>query len=249
MSHWYALDGTPTYEINRKDGKGTRPTTLRDARSLKLVPSVTTVMSSVHKPGLEKWKNDQILKAAMERPFNSSFDGPDRWKQHIFLKSQEEGKMAAETGNTIHDQMELFYKGKEIDPKYEVFCMPGIGLIESSIGKVRWHAESSFAHKDGYGGKCDLHSRDSKGIILDFKTKSAENFSKVKPYDEHCVQLAAYRLGLDLPKADCYNLFISTKEPGKILLHKWSEEEVSRGEKMFYLLLEYWKLVNNFSLG
>jgi len=30
-SHWYFPDGTPHHEVARADGKGTRPTNLRDA--------------------------------------------------------------------------------------------------------------------------------------------------------------------------------------------------------------------------
>ena len=42
--HWYRGDnGQPQYTVKAKDGSD-RPTTLRDARKLNLVPSVTTVM-------------------------------------------------------------------------------------------------------------------------------------------------------------------------------------------------------------
>jgi hypothetical protein len=41
--HWYGLDGTPRYTITGKNGKE-RNTTLRDARVMNLVPSVTTII-------------------------------------------------------------------------------------------------------------------------------------------------------------------------------------------------------------
>ena len=40
-THWYDKEGNPAYEVEAKKG-GMRPTTLRDARVLDLVPSVTS---------------------------------------------------------------------------------------------------------------------------------------------------------------------------------------------------------------
>jgi hypothetical protein len=48
--HWYAADGLPAYRIKGANGKE-RNTTVQDARSLGLVPSVTTVLGLVAKPG------------------------------------------------------------------------------------------------------------------------------------------------------------------------------------------------------
>ena len=53
--HWYTQEGEPMYTIVGANGKE-RNTTLRDAKKDNLVPSVTTVLSLVAKPGLENWK-------------------------------------------------------------------------------------------------------------------------------------------------------------------------------------------------
>ena len=49
--HWYLPDGAPAYEIRGTNGK-VRPVTLRDARKLNLLPSVTTIMQCAAKPQL-----------------------------------------------------------------------------------------------------------------------------------------------------------------------------------------------------
>ena len=64
-THWYAKDGTPVYEVPRASGEGMRNTTLRDARKMSLVPSVTTIINIAAKPGLEAWKLNQLLLAAL----------------------------------------------------------------------------------------------------------------------------------------------------------------------------------------
>ena len=66
-THWYTRAGNPMYTIIGKNGKE-RNTTLRDARTLDLVPSVTTILGVAAKPGLEKWKQEQVLLAALTLP-------------------------------------------------------------------------------------------------------------------------------------------------------------------------------------
>jgi hypothetical protein len=65
--HWYTLDGEPCYTIVGKNG-AERNTTLRDARTMALVPSVTTIIRQAAAPALEKWKRDQLLMAALTLP-------------------------------------------------------------------------------------------------------------------------------------------------------------------------------------
>jgi len=54
------------------------------------------------------------------------------------------------------------------------------------------------------------------------------------------MQLAAYRAGLNLPKARCANVFVSVTEPGLVKIHEWTEEDLERAETMFSALLSYW---------
>ena len=52
--HWYTQEeGEPMYTIIGANGKE-RNTTLRDAKNLGLVPSVTTILGMIAKPSLEK---------------------------------------------------------------------------------------------------------------------------------------------------------------------------------------------------
>ena len=76
--HWYARDGEPMYTIIGANGKE-RNTTLRDAKSIGLVPSVTTILGMVAKPALENWKLTQAIKAAidLDRGEQEPFDSCD----------------------------------------------------------------------------------------------------------------------------------------------------------------------------
>ena len=61
-NHWYTRDGVPRYTVMGKNGKE-RNTTLRDARTENLIPSVTTILNVMAKPALIQWLQKQVLLA------------------------------------------------------------------------------------------------------------------------------------------------------------------------------------------
>ena len=65
--HWYTKDGEPMYEIVGSNGK-IRATTLRDAKKIGLVPSVTTIIGQLNKPALIGWAQKQVLLSALTLP-------------------------------------------------------------------------------------------------------------------------------------------------------------------------------------
>ena len=119
--------------------------------------------------------------------------------------------------------------------------------IQKVYGLDEFAPEKAFAHELGYGGKVDLHNANYKdiGIVLDVKSKEFTDPSKVEAYDEHCMQLAAYRVGLGIPDAICANVFVSAIEPGLVVIKEWSQEDLARGWGMFQALLSFWQIKNN----
>jgi hypothetical protein len=102
-----------------------------------------------------------------------------------------------------------------------------------------WHPERSFANPLGFGGKVDLHNDE---WVIDVKTKDGD---ACDIYDEHLMQLAAYRLGLRLANARCAVLFVNRNEP-RAVLRGVTEEELKKGMKMFMGLLDFWRAKNNY---
>src|SRR5499427_10324997 len=66
-AHWYRRDGEPLHSVLSTKGEP-RPTTLRDARKLGLLPSVTNVLGVINKPELVEWKMTQAVLAALTLP-------------------------------------------------------------------------------------------------------------------------------------------------------------------------------------
>jgi hypothetical protein len=249
--HWYrAEDGAPQYTVKAKNGSD-RPTTLGDARKMNLVPSVSTILKSIAKPGLEVWKNEQMLLAALTLP-RIQGETEQAFIARVVADSKETGKRAAERGTRVHESIEKWYGGNK-DVEHVDIAKAFEEKVFDHFGThpfQKWLTERSFSSDLGYGGKVDLHCMADAtaplGIVLDAKTKEFGKDDKVEGYDEQCMQLAAYRHGLGLPHARCANVFASVSYPGLIKVVEWTEEDLRRGWEMFQHLLAFWKIKNKF---
>ena len=243
-NHWYTRDGVPRYTVMGKNGKE-RNTTLRDARTESLVPSVTTVMNVMAKPALIQWLQKQVLMAALTLP-RIPGEPEDDYISRIMADSKEQGRAAADAGTDIHASIQGFYEG-EVSTRHEAHVIGTVEALFIAFGQQGWIAERAFGHSHGFGGKCDLHSAIGDGIVADIKTKEFTDPKKVDTYDEHMMQLAAYRVGLGIPKARCANVFVSRNVPGLVVVKHWEEEDIQRGWHMFCALLNFWQLKNQHS--
>jgi len=250
QTHWYDQKGAPAYTVKAKDGSD-RPTTLRDARKMNLVPSVTTILKVAAKPALEAWKMEQMLLAAMTLPQLPN-EPEVHFVQRIIQDSKETAKRAAERGTRIHESIEKYFLGG-----HQVEHEDMAKAFDEKVTKhfklkslTPWIVESSFTDPMGFGGKVDLYTgidaTSPTGIVLDAKSKDFDYDDDVVGYPEHAMQLAAYRYGLGLPEARCANVFVSVKRPGLIKVHEWTEKELDQHWEMFKCLLRYWTLKNKF---
>jgi hypothetical protein len=97
-NHWYTREGAPQYTVEAAKG-GQRNTTLRDARKMNLVPSVTTVLNVAAKPALLAWMQQQVLFAALTLPRRP--DEPEKeYIDRIINDSKEQGRSAADVSTT-----------------------------------------------------------------------------------------------------------------------------------------------------
>lgn len=242
--HWYDRDGQPRYEIEMGKG-GLRPTSLRDARKFGWVPSVTTVLSVLAKPGLETWKVRQGILAALTLP-RIDGEAEQAWLERIERDSRQQVKQAAEEGTRIHDAIERSFKGLWVDERYRRHVAATHAEIARLFpGVDDWEPEASFAHESGYGGKVDLHSP-STGITVDYKGKDGDfSDGKKLAYEQH-YQLAAYNRGLHLPPNVCANIFVSRTHPGKVASHVWTDAQINEGWQVFVCALATWKALKKY---
>jgi hypothetical protein len=239
--HWYTPDGSPAYEVRGANGL-MRPATLRDARKLNLLPSVTSIINCCAKPGLIRWCEQQVLLAAMTLP--RSPDEPESdWMARVMRDSKEQAKKAAERGTAIHAALQAFYEN-EPNKEYWSYTDGVDWAMTSYFGTEQiWSAERCFAHPSGFGGKVDLSC---EAFVVDFKTKEFGPDDDLKTWDEHAMQLAAYREGLGMPNARCAIVYVSVTVPGLARVLEISQADLANGWAMFQGLLQYWKAKNGY---
>ena len=241
--HWYTRDGTPAYTTIGKTGE--RATTLRDARKEGLLPSVTTINGMLSKAGLDTWKQQQVLLAALTLP-RLADEPEDEWLKRVMQDSRATGREAAERGTAIHAIIESYFEQvyMPIKPAY----LDAIdSALKSAFGEQPWLAERSFGHPLGFGGKCDLIAKPingkGTGYVVDFKTKDTD-LDKVDVYFEHEMQLAAYREGLNLPNARCAIVFVNGTT-NQVKLIEIEEARLQKSWDCFQHLLMVYQIKNN----
>ena len=237
--HWYTADGQPSYTRIAKNGN-VRATTLRDAKKEGLLPSVTTIINVLSKPGLDRWKQEQVLLASLTLPRLENEPEAD-WLKRVTEDSRSTGKDAIARGSAMHNVLEAYFTQVYM-PEYPNYTQRTEEVLRNHFGDQFWHCEKSFAHELGYAGKCDLYS--DEDIVVDFKTK--ESLENAAVYDEHILQLSAYAHGLKMPTARCAIVFVSETETQ---VHEIDQEDLQRGWKMFQCLLTYFRIKNNLSQG
>jgi hypothetical protein len=246
-AHWYDTDANPCHFVPCSTKEGTRPTTLRDAKKLRLRPSVTTVLAVMAKPALEFWKVKQGVLAALTLPREPD-ELDESFVRRVLDDSRQQGKQAAEEGTRVHNAIEDHFKGRDVPPAYQPHVEGVIKTIEELFpGVSDWVAEKTFADAIGgkpYGGCVDLHSP-NEGIVIDFKGKDfAPGDTSRFHYDQN-VQLAAYEAGVcEHASPTLCNIFFSRTHPGAVRHHLWTSEDWAQGFDIFEAALNLWYAVN-----
>lgn len=261
-SHFYTTTGEPRHFIPKKDGSGNRPSTVSDCRKNGWVPSPTTVLKLLAKPGLQDWLIKQSVHAVVTAP-DVPGEGLDAKITRILEQERqqdEESRIAADRGTAIHNALAGFATA-HIEPY-------PLSIVTSDIGpwvEPAWQhilaigtpvASEIVLVGDGYAGRTDLIIRCENGVeyIVDYKTTG--KLPEKGAWLEHRIQLAAYSRARSVSLAKqahsfasvfpigTANLYISTKEPGRFV---WCDNSATleRDYAMFRHLLEYWRIANN----
>lgn len=241
--HWYHRDtGESVYQVKAKNGS-MRNTTLRDARVMNLVPSVSGIIGVMASEGLVQWRINNTLMSALTLP-KIEGETVDQFGERVKVDSKEQSAQAMDTGTRIHKSIELYMQG-ERDVEFPLHAESVVKAMEKHFGERPWEGEVSFAHKH-YGGKTDCIDFLGDGIVIDFKSKDFTDPAKVVAYDNLPMQLSAYREGFLKPKARCANIFVSVQNPELTKVIEYRDEELQRAWAMFQCCLRLWQLKNNY---
>lgn len=239
--HWYDTQGNPAYTYVNSKGE-VKQTSLREARKFGYWPSVSGIMTCAAAPALETWKQDNLLRTAFEL---GKIDGEtfEQFKARVRSAWAEEAAIAPDTGTAIHACIEKKLAGEPYDMFYHPHVYGALETLEMWCGCDGLKSEKSFYHPLGFGGKCDVHK---PGFVADFKSKDFDNDLLPKAWDNHAMQLAAYREGFGLSGARCAIIYVSTRVPGLTHLVELDQKELAKGWKLFCALLNYWQIQRDY---
>jgi hypothetical protein len=234
-SHWYLRDGRPFHEIASATGTGNRPVTLRDARKVMAFPSVTNVLGVLAKPGLDAWKIEQGIMAALTLPRLP--DEPlDLFAQRVVEDMGAQVGKAAEFGSAIHRACEVYALNKQIptEPKVAGCFEPWRQWFDENVERVGCMERVFVHHEHGYAGRVDMVAllRGIGWAVVDFKTQKVKRSPKgeVKPafYETWPLQLAAYRQAILVNGAKnvqaLVSVVIDSAAPGPVHTKVWNSE-------------------------
>jgi hypothetical protein len=258
-SHWYFPDGTPLHEVPRADGKGSRPTSLRDARKLGLFPSVTNVLGILAKPALDAWKQQQAILAALTLPRNEG-ESLDDFASRVVTDMQSEVGRAADLGSAVHAAIEGYAQGRWLPEDKEIARLfePARQWFDAEVTQVH-SVEIAAAHLEfGYAGRVDLVATlrsTGRPTVVDFKTQKTrrDKDGTFKPiiHDTWPLQLEAYRMALasrdkGLSNAAIASVVIGSTEPVPVVVKVWDDADKASFFKAFLAARDLWVWQKNY---
>lgn len=164
--HFYWPDGRPAYEVSSADGSRMITPTIVQARKLGLKGSVTTIMGIMAKPWLERWKREQMALAALTLP-RKSIESDREYLYRLDQDSRAYTEQRADEGTAIHKAIEQSYRNELFDPKW----IQHVAKVRQAIYVIDGPFVGDFKTKETLAGKED------RDLF----------------FDEHVMQLAAYR--------------------------------------------------------
>lgn len=247
--HWYSQTGEPCHFVPKKDGNGTRPTTIRDAKANNWVPSVTNILKCIAKPQLERWKMQQAAMAVLTSPRRAG-EELDAFMERVLFTDKEqdqEAANAADLGGRIHAALEARFNNAQLDETLLPWIQP---VYEHVIGlcPTVLYTEAILVG-NGYAGKTDFIglTETQSELLVDFKT--TKKLPEKCSWPENRLQLSAYAAARQ-PETQAHivtaNCYISTVEKGKFCLHinpDW-REDYHRG---FAPLVRHWQWATGYT--
>ena len=246
-AHWYRRDGEPLHSVLSAKGEP-RPTTLRDARKLGLLPSVTNVLGVINRPELVEWRMTQAVLAALTLP-RLAGEAEDAFARRVVEDAQSRTRVAADFGSAFHAGAEHVAKSLEVDPAgpYAGWLNLHRDWFQTRCVRSVWTERVLVNTELGYAGTADLlMEHQVHGLTLvDYKTQGVKPGNKARAYDTWCCQLAAYRRAIGVSAA-CLSVIVNSAEPSAPVEHLWSEDELRAGLESFEAALVIWRNEKNY---
>lgn len=245
-AHWYGIDGTPHHDAD-----------LRIARRNMLFTSPSSVdKDQFVNAGLDAWKRNEIVKAAIENP-RQPHESVDDYGDRLFELSNNKAKVAADFGKEVHDAIDQ-YPQMPLDAKLLPYVDHFGQYFYDTYIESKVASEVVLVDRDlGVAGRCDFVGKtkivypvSGELLIPDWKTQNVKKKKDGRKdpqfYDSWKRQLAFYavafakKVGMfpEIPR--CASVIIDSNEPCEPFIQFWSEEEIYSAYQDFVVAVNCW---------
>lgn len=251
--HWYWPDGRPAYEVPGANGQMVKPN-IRHARKMGLCCGVTTIIKMMSAPNLEAYKRRQTLMAALTLTREAA-ESDESFIARIEVDAKAHAELRAAEGMRVHEAIERCLNGESYNHEYQEH----VSRVVHELDELKGSFIGDFKTKE------TLLDKDGKELP-----------DKALFFDNHIMQLSAYREGLNNYVSQkpyiCETSFADPRgfggrvdihtpifansahlvsvmigiKPAMVRMKTWTEEEAERGWKMFEHCLGLWKLSNRY---
>ena len=214
---------------------------------------VTNVLSILTKPGLDAWKQEQAILAALTLP-RSEGETLDDFAKRVLVDMNSEVGRAADLGSAVHAAIEGYAQGRWLPEDKAVARLfePARQWFDAEVIQVH-SVEIATAHLEwGYAGRVDLVATlrsTGRPTVIDFKTQKTrcDKDGSFKPilHDTWLLQLEAYRMALasrdkGLADAAIASVVIGSTDPVPVLVKVWDDADEDGYFRAFLAARDLW---------
>jgi hypothetical protein len=212
------------------------------------------VLGVLAKPGLDAWKIEQGIMAALTLPRQQ--DEPlDAFAHRVVADMGEQVDKAADFGSAIHAACEVYALNKQLPSNIRVlaFLEGWFQWFDANVERVACVEKVYVNHERGYAGRVDMVAlvRGIGWAVVDFKTQKVKRSAKgeAKPvfYETWPLQLAAYRQAIVTSGAKdvkgLLSVVIDSAQPGPVHVRQWQGVDYFGS---FLAALDLWKYVKDY---
>lgn len=224
---------------------------MRWDRKLDLLPSSTNIISVKAKPGLDNYKTEQAIMAAITLP-RLNGETEDAFAERVVIDMDQHRVAAAEFGSRIHKYCEQFHLGDTTkDPELEPYVSDYKRWFSENVKEVIWAERVLINEKVGYAGTADalFLLNDERKALSDIKTQNIKKVpTKTKGpvkndpafYKEWQYQLVSYGKCLEVEPDAYLSIVIDSMEPGPCHIKEWPASGHKKAWRSFLACCWLW---------
>jgi len=263
----------PIAQVPTVKGDKMKNVTIKEVRSMGLIPRTTSIISLMANFGVMTYKMREVVKACMVIPFEGTLDGLTDmqvaeciagYEKPVYAKAREHAAAAADEGTAIHKSVYLWLDHHVVpeSPVHLKICEEASRFLDS-IDADNLSLERSFGSRAlGFAGTPDIWCDADRALLeqalgLAMTCKPGEqrvqvmidvkstDMAKFKaPYDSWKIQLGAYRGGTGCDDGTFLIQFVADRQHGDCV---WiNHEEPDKWWHAFQALLNFWCLVKGY---